>query len=72
VLTTRVASARSKSKLLLVGFVLFTVGIWFGLQQGPRNGVRDSVPQKLYGEVVSDVQNWMQEVVQTPSNSKIC
>ncbi len=71
-LTTRVASARSKSKLLLVGFVLFTVGIWFGLQQGPRNGVRDSVPQKLYGEVVSDVQNWMQEVVQTPSNSKIC
>jgi len=59
VLTTRVASARSKSTFLLVGFVLITLGIWLGLQQRTHTLDRDLTPRELYGDVVRDVQSWI-------------
>ncbi len=58
-LTTRVASARSKSTFVLVGFVLITLGIWLGLQKSTQTADRISVPRNLDGEVVSDVQSWV-------------
>ena len=57
-LTTRVASARSKSTFLLIGCVLITLGIWLGLQQRQGSVVRDAAPEQLDGEVVSGAQSW--------------
>ena len=64
VLTTRVASARSKSTFLLMGFVLMVSVIWIGLQQGTiktevahKTG-SEPASRNLDAEVVRDVLSW--------------
>lgn len=58
--TNRVASARSKSTFLLVGFIILILGVWLGLQQGPTaRGLSDSASRYLYDDIVSDVQRWI-------------